>query len=144
MRQSACLVLNPITVNNFASLFNCAPVGRVSDSKLFILVGWGRIFFVCSLVQLLVVFCSSIPVVLFDTPGISKYRSQHVFLSSPHLGFIIVFIRDVICFPWWSIDELENLHADRTTSYIFLSHNRSWGRGLNPVKPVNPPSSPPP
>ena len=20
-----------------------------------------------------------------------------------------------ICFPWWSIDELENLHADRTT-----------------------------
>ena len=31
MRQSACLVLNPITVNNFASLFNCMPVGRASD-----------------------------------------------------------------------------------------------------------------
>ena len=29
MRQSACLVFNPITVNNFASLFNCTPVGRV-------------------------------------------------------------------------------------------------------------------
>ena len=28
MRQSACLVVNPITVNNFASLFNCTPVGR--------------------------------------------------------------------------------------------------------------------
>ena len=28
MRQSACLVFNPITVNNFASLFNCTPVGR--------------------------------------------------------------------------------------------------------------------
>ena len=26
MRQSACLVFNPITVNNFASLFNCTPV----------------------------------------------------------------------------------------------------------------------
>ena len=25
MRQSACLVFNPITVNNFASLFNCTP-----------------------------------------------------------------------------------------------------------------------
>ena len=34
MRQSACLVLNPITVNNFASLFNCTPVGRESDSMM--------------------------------------------------------------------------------------------------------------
>ena len=54
MRQSACLVFNPITVNNFASLFNCTPVGRASDDdgpdiKLFILVGLGRSFFVCCL-----------------------------------------------------------------------------------------------
>ena len=28
MRQSACLVFNPITVNNYASLFNCTLVGR--------------------------------------------------------------------------------------------------------------------
>ena len=34
MRQSACLVLSPITVNNFASLFNCTPVGRASDSMM--------------------------------------------------------------------------------------------------------------
>ena len=34
MRQSACLVFNPIMVNNFASLFNCTPVGRPSDSKM--------------------------------------------------------------------------------------------------------------
>ena len=34
MRQSACLVINPITVNNFASLFNCPPVGRASDSMM--------------------------------------------------------------------------------------------------------------
>ena len=34
MRQSACLVFNPITVNNFASLFNCTPVGRTSDSMM--------------------------------------------------------------------------------------------------------------
>ena len=32
MRQSAYLVFNPITVNNFAPHFNCTPVGRVSDS----------------------------------------------------------------------------------------------------------------
>ena len=34
MRQSACLVFNPIMVNNFASLFNCRPVGRASDSMM--------------------------------------------------------------------------------------------------------------
>ena len=34
MRQSACLVFNPVTVNNFASLFNCTPVGRASDSMM--------------------------------------------------------------------------------------------------------------
>ena len=32
MRQSACLVFNPVTVYNFASLFNCPPVGRASGS----------------------------------------------------------------------------------------------------------------
>ena len=34
MRQSACLVFNPITVNNFSSLFNCTPVGRESHSMM--------------------------------------------------------------------------------------------------------------
>ena len=34
MRQSVCLVFNPITVNTFASLFNCTPVGRASDSMM--------------------------------------------------------------------------------------------------------------
>ena len=33
MRQYACLVINQITVNNFAP-FNCTPVGRVSDSVM--------------------------------------------------------------------------------------------------------------
>ena len=32
MRQSACLVINPIRVNNFAALFNCTQVDRASDS----------------------------------------------------------------------------------------------------------------
>ena len=34
MRQSACLVLIPITVSNYASLFNCTHVGRASDSMI--------------------------------------------------------------------------------------------------------------
>ena len=29
---TACLVVNPITVGNFAFLFKCTPVGRTSDS----------------------------------------------------------------------------------------------------------------
>ena len=70
MRQSACLVITPITVNNFVPLFNCTPAGRASVSmmaptKLFILVGWGRSFFVCCLahrgsaVGFLLLQCSS-------------------------------------------------------------------------------------
>ena len=34
MRQSACLVINPITVDSFAALFNCTPIDRVSDSMM--------------------------------------------------------------------------------------------------------------
>ena len=31
MRQTACLVVNPIKVNSFAYLFDCTTVGRTSD-----------------------------------------------------------------------------------------------------------------
>ena len=34
LQQSACLVVNPITVGNFAFLFNCMPLGRTSDSMM--------------------------------------------------------------------------------------------------------------
>ena len=34
LQQTACLVVNPITVGNFAFLFNCTPVGQTSDSKM--------------------------------------------------------------------------------------------------------------
>ena len=33
-QQTACLEANPITVGNFAFLFNCTPVGRTSDSMM--------------------------------------------------------------------------------------------------------------
>ena len=46
-------------------------------------------------VQLLVFFCSSVPVVLFDTPQGSPGVGRNTFLSSPHLCFIIVFICDL-------------------------------------------------
>ena len=31
LRQTACLVVNPIKVNSFAYLLNCTMVGRASD-----------------------------------------------------------------------------------------------------------------
>ena len=31
MRQSACLVVNPITVDSLSFLFNCTTVGQASD-----------------------------------------------------------------------------------------------------------------
>ena len=34
MRQSACFVINPITVDDYATLFNCAPVDRASNSMM--------------------------------------------------------------------------------------------------------------
>ena len=34
MRQSACLVFNPIMVDNYAAFFNCTPLGRASDSMM--------------------------------------------------------------------------------------------------------------
>ena len=57
MRQCACLVINLITIDNFAALFNCTLVDRMADSmmapdlKLFILVGSDGSSFVCCLVH---------------------------------------------------------------------------------------------
>ena len=43
LQQTACLVVNPITVGNFAFLFNCTPMGRASDSMMvqtYLLMRW--------------------------------------------------------------------------------------------------------
>ena len=82
MRQSACLVINQIMVDSFATLFNCTPVDRASDSmngpdlKLFILVGWDRSF------RLLLgppfFFCFRFSVVLFDGLWISGRLVTHI------------------------------------------------------------------
>ena len=34
LQQTACLVVNPITIDNFTFLFNCTQVGRTSDSMM--------------------------------------------------------------------------------------------------------------
>ena len=56
MRQSACLVINPITVDGYATIFNCTPVDWALGSMMAppliyscLLVGTGA--FVCCLVH---------------------------------------------------------------------------------------------
>ena len=34
MRQFACLLINPIMLDNFCAIFNCTPVDRASDSMM--------------------------------------------------------------------------------------------------------------
>ena len=34
MRQSACLVIDPISVDGYAELLNCTPMDRASDSMM--------------------------------------------------------------------------------------------------------------
>ena len=103
MRQSACLVFNPITVNNFASLFNCTPVGRASDSMMArhnsIYFSWFGPELFCLLLGPPGFNCwfSSAPVFQWccSTPQGSPGVGRNTFLSSPRLCFFIVFICDL-------------------------------------------------
>ena len=104
MRQCSGLVFNPITVNIFASLFNCTPVGWASDSMMArhkaIYFNWLGSELFCLLLGPPGFNCwfSFAPVFQwccsFDTPGISRCRSQHVSVGSPSC-FIVVFICDL-------------------------------------------------
>ena len=79
MRQSVSLVNNPIMVDSFATLFNCTPVDRASDSMMAepkaIHLSWlgpELSSFVRSTgAQLVFFFCFRFPVVLFDGLWIS-------------------------------------------------------------------------
>ena len=92
MRQSACLVFNPIMVDNYAAFFNCTPVGRASDSMMapiFVLVGWDRSFLSVAWptgVQLVFFFCSGVRM-LFGAQG------------SPSSGSLL------ICESWFLIHQ---------------------------------------
>ena len=103
MRQSACLVFNPIKVYNFASLFNCTPVGRGQTQwwprhKVIYFSWFGPERF-CLLLGPPGFNCwfSFAPVFQWccSTPQGSPGVGRNTFLSSPHLCFIIVFICDL-------------------------------------------------
>ena len=60
-------------------LFSMLWAGAFFGAGAFLSVAWP------TGVQLLVFFCSSVPVVLLDTPGISRCRSKHVSVESSSL-----------------------------------------------------------
>ena len=79
--------------------------------------------------------CSSVPIVLFDAPGISRCRSQHaVSVESSSLVHHSVYLW-FICFPWWSINELKKPSSGPNNYLYVLNHNRSWRQVWDPVKP---------
>ena len=73
-------------------------------------------------------WCCSTPQ---GSPGVGR---NALFLSSPHLCFIIVFICDLFV----SRDDplMCKKTFTRTEQLYVLSHDRSRGRGWDPVKPV--------
>ena len=79
MRQSACLVINPITVDGYFELFNCTPVDR-SRPKAFHFSWLGPELWSVAWstgAQLIIFFCFRFSVVLFDRPGISIRHAAH-------------------------------------------------------------------
>ena len=106
MRQSAYLVINPITVDNFAALFYCTPVDRPRlydglDLKLFILACWYRSSFVCCLIYrgstdyLLLLQISS--GVVWQSRDFHLSRKT-LYLLCPRLCFFRVLTRDLIVY----------------------------------------------
>ena len=85
MRQSACLVITPITVDGYAALFNCTPVDRASYSMMARPKAIHFCWFEPELssvawstgAQLIIFFLFRFSVMLFDRPGIFIRHAAH-------------------------------------------------------------------
>ena len=84
----------PLTVNNYASLFNCTPTGLASDSMMaptyaedgaFSTVDWP------TGVQLVILFCLRFSLVLFDFPDISSCPATRWTIDSSSLNLLGTF-----------------------------------------------------
>ena len=96
MRQSACLVFNPITFDNYAAFFNCTPVGQASDSMMaptYSSFSWlGAELLVCCLAHRgSTCFFLSLRVSVYGRPGISIV-GQLTESVSPRFLFIMVVV----------------------------------------------------
>ena len=96
MRQSACLVNNPITIDNFCCtlLLHAGGLGVTlyggPNLKLFISIGWDRSSSSVAWstgAQLMIFVCFRFPVVLFDRQGISICQATRCIVESWSLLF---------------------------------------------------------
>ena len=103
LRRSACLVINPITVDNFAALLNCTSLDRASDSMMprpkAIHFSWlGPELFVCCLVHRGSI--DDLLLLQISSGVVWQSRDLHLscnklYLLSPRLCFFIVLKRDL-------------------------------------------------
>ena len=123
MRQTTCLVVNPITVDifaYFAALFNCTTVGQASDSIMKMLCLWSV------------------------SPGFNCAPAfQYCFCCRVLILFHLSVDSSFICLLFWCVYELEVLNANRITC-MFINHSRTYGEGWSSVKPVFKGTPPPP
>ena len=99
MPQYACLVFTQITVDNYVSLFTELHASGSGvrhydgpDIKFFILVDWGRSFFVFAWptgIQLVILFYFRLSVMLFNLPWISAAAQHDLSVESFLLLFAI-------------------------------------------------------
>ena len=130
MRQSACLVIMPITVDSFAALFNCTPADRALDSMMArpkaIHVRWLGL----DLFRLLLVtfFCSS-GVVWHSM--IIQLSCNTLYLLCPRVYFFIVVNHDLQV----NRDDSLIMRTERLTKCVIPLCTASGG-DVGPVKLV--------
>ena len=128
LQQTACLVVNPITVGSFAFLFNCTPVGRTSDSMM--VPTWRHIHWWDGRGLMLWLFVGPTGVYLFDffCSGI-----QFFLLLSPYLCFISLLYLDLYVL---GDDALISEESFMQTKHLCVLIN-IWIKGeVGAVKPV--------
>ena len=96
MRQTSCFVVNPSTINNFADLFNCTPVGRASDLMMAPAYSFQLSWLGPDNLSLFNCWTSVVP----------------AFQRWLAVEWWILMYMFAVLIPWW----VEVLHADRTTS----------------------------
>ena len=134
MRQTACLMVNPITVNNFTDLFICKPVDQASDND-----GCGKSFQLNCLghddlslvgpagVQLWF-NCWTFVLPTFQSWFAVEYSS--CFISVMDLCFYMF----AVLIHWW----IEVLNADRTTSMRIWTTEELMVRLLQRIASLSP------
>ena len=93
MRQSECLVINPITIDSFAALFSCAPMDRAPDSMI-----------------------ARPKAIHFSWFGPELFR---LLLGPPGSAVDLLLLRISSCVVWQTMD----LHLSRNKLYLLRPHS---------------------